>query len=194
MECTLAPPGDYGWAIHVTRRCGLMSNSFDHLLLLGHIAVLRMYMAYCYRPSSVVCRYVCHTSEPCKNGWTDRDAVWVEDSGGPSEPCIRWGSRCPHGKGQFWGKRAAHYKAQGHSAMSCAETQPVKMSFGMLSRVYPRNPRLRWRYRSPMWRDNLRGKGMPPHSRRHSDVKCGKMAEPFVMLFGLWTQVGWRKH
>ena len=24
--------------------------------------------AYCYRPSSVVCRSVCHTSEPCKNG------------------------------------------------------------------------------------------------------------------------------
>jgi len=23
--------------------------------------------AYCYRPSSVVCRSVCHTSEPCKN-------------------------------------------------------------------------------------------------------------------------------
>jgi len=21
---------------------------------------------------------VCHSSEPCKNGWTDRDAVWVE--------------------------------------------------------------------------------------------------------------------
>ena len=30
-----------------------------------------------------------------KNGWTDRDAVWVVDSGGPKEPrirCIRW--RC----------------------------------------------------------------------------------------------------
>jgi len=43
--------------------------------------------AYCYRPSSVVCRSVClsvyHTSEPCKNGWTDRDADWVVDSGGP---------------------------------------------------------------------------------------------------------------
>jgi len=30
------------------------------------------------------CRSVCHTSEPCKNSWTDWDAVWVEDSGGPS--------------------------------------------------------------------------------------------------------------
>jgi len=25
---------------------------------------------------------VCHTSEPCKDGQTDRDAIWVEDSGG----------------------------------------------------------------------------------------------------------------
>jgi len=39
--------------------------------------------AYCYRPCSVVCLSVCHTSEPCKNGWTDRDTVLVEDSGGP---------------------------------------------------------------------------------------------------------------
>jgi len=37
---------------------------------------------YCYRPNSVVCRSVCHNSEPCKNGTTDRDAVWVVDSGG----------------------------------------------------------------------------------------------------------------
>jgi len=43
-----------------------------------------------------VCRSVCHTSEPCKNCCTDRDAVWVEDSGGPREPCIRWGPD-PHG-------------------------------------------------------------------------------------------------
>jgi len=50
---------------------------------------------------------VCHGSEPCKNCWTDRNAVWVEKSGGPKEPCIRWGSRIPHGNGQFW---AAHCK------------------------------------------------------------------------------------
>jgi len=70
---------------------------------LGHIAVICMYvdMAYCYRPSSVVCRSVCDTSEPCKNGWTDQ----VEDSGGPREPCIRWRSRSPMGCGNFLGGR-----------------------------------------------------------------------------------------
>jgi len=61
---------------------------------------------------SVVCRSVglsvgllhSHTSDPCKNGWTDRDAVWVEDSGGPRESCVRW-VQIPHGKGQFWGEK-----------------------------------------------------------------------------------------
>ena len=44
-------------------------------------------MAYCYRPSSVhglsVSLPVCHSSEPCENGSTDRDAVWVADSDWP---------------------------------------------------------------------------------------------------------------
>jgi len=31
-----------------------------------------------------------HIRRPCKNGWTDRDAVWNVNSGGPKEPCIRW--------------------------------------------------------------------------------------------------------
>ena len=38
---------------------------------------------------------VCHTSEPYKNGSTDRDAVWIDDSGGPRKPCIRWGPDPP---------------------------------------------------------------------------------------------------
>ena len=77
--------------------------------------------AYSYRPSSVVCRSVCrsaclsvcHTSEPCKNGCTDRAAVWVEDLGGPGNHVLD-GSRSPHGKGQIFffggGERASHCK------------------------------------------------------------------------------------
>jgi len=49
-------------------------------------------------------RSVCHTSEPCKNGWTDRDSISVEDSRVPTEPRIRWGSRSPMGRGNFAGK------------------------------------------------------------------------------------------
>ena len=37
-----------------------------------------------------VSRSVWQTSQPCKNGWTNRDSVWVEDSGGLREPCVRW--------------------------------------------------------------------------------------------------------
>jgi len=45
MGCTLAPPDEYDWTVHV--------------------------------------RW------PCKNGWTDRDAIWGVDSGEPKEACIR---------------------------------------------------------------------------------------------------------
>jgi len=41
---------------------------------------------------SMVCRSVCHSSEPCKNGLTDRDAIWVEDSNGPKENVLDMGS------------------------------------------------------------------------------------------------------
>jgi len=49
-----------------------------------------------------VSQSVCHSSEPGKNEWTDPDAVWVEDLGGPREPCTRWGSRSPMGKGKIF--------------------------------------------------------------------------------------------
>jgi len=33
--------------------------------------------------------------ELCKNSWTDRYAVWVMETDGLKETCIRWGSRSP---------------------------------------------------------------------------------------------------
>jgi len=44
---------------------------------------------------------VCHSREPWKNGWTDWDVIWVLDSSGLKEPCIRWGFRPPVGIGNF---------------------------------------------------------------------------------------------
>jgi len=44
--------------------------------------------AYCYRLSIKVCQLVCNSREPCKDGWTDWDAVRDLDSGGPKEACI----------------------------------------------------------------------------------------------------------
>jgi len=32
--CTSAPPGEYDWTVRVWRRCGLMSNYFDHSFIL----------------------------------------------------------------------------------------------------------------------------------------------------------------
>jgi len=61
----------------------------------------------CYRPSSVVCLSVRHSTEFCKNGWSDRDAVCVEDSGRPKEPCIRWGPDRPWDEAVSKGKEAA---------------------------------------------------------------------------------------
>ena len=85
----------------------LYCYDFGHFVkyIRPHRSTTHVDTAYCYRPSSVVCLSVYHTSEPCKNSLADRDAVWVEDLGGPKELCITWGSRSPYGKGQFfWGK------------------------------------------------------------------------------------------
>jgi len=49
-------------------------------------------------------RSVFHHHEPCKIGWTDRDAVRGIDSCGPVEPSIRWECRSPVRKGNFEGK------------------------------------------------------------------------------------------
>jgi len=40
--------------------------------------------------------------ELCKNGWTDWDAIWVVDSGGPKEPVVGYGSRLPQAKGAIF--------------------------------------------------------------------------------------------
>ena len=47
-----------------------------------------------------MCLSVDQVREPCKNGRTDRDAVWGTDSRGPKKPCItrRWRSRSRTGR------------------------------------------------------------------------------------------------
>jgi len=59
----------------------------------------------------------------------------------------------------------------------------------------PRKPCTRWGSKSPMGRDNFEGgKGRPTVKYRDTAVTCAKTAEPIDLPFGLWTQVGWRKH
>jgi len=84
-----------------------MSTYFDHLLLLGRIAILRTQM----RP--IVADQVTWSVDlsvtvvsPAKSGGrANRDAVWVEDSGWPTEPWgllagVYWlGIQIPNGEG-----------------------------------------------------------------------------------------------
>jgi len=63
--------------------------------------------AYCYRRSSVVSLSVCHDREPCKNRWTNRDAVWGVDLVGPRNHY--WmGSISPRQGAIMRGKVVAH--------------------------------------------------------------------------------------
>jgi len=72
-----------------------------------HYSTTYLDAPYCYKPSSVVCLSisqsvclsvclsVCHSHEPCKDGWTDRDAIWVVQKR-PNQ------SRCYLGCGLGW--------------------------------------------------------------------------------------------
>jgi len=57
------------------------------IIIRPHRSTTYVDAAYCYRSSSVVCRSVCpcvyHSSEPRKNGCTDRNAVPVVGWDGP---------------------------------------------------------------------------------------------------------------
>jgi len=85
-----------------------------------------------------VCVSVCHTSKPCKNGQTDRDAVWAEDSGGPRKPCIIWGSRSPHGKWQFFNGRCPIVKYRDTLWSFTEMAELIEMLFGSRARMCTR--------------------------------------------------------
>ena len=87
----------------------------------------------------MICRSVCHTGEPCKNGSIDRDAVWVEDSGGSREPCIKLGPDLSMERGNFKGEGWPIVKYM-DTVVTCAKTaEPIEMPFGLCARTGPRN-------------------------------------------------------
>jgi len=67
---------------------------------------------------------VCHDREPCKNRWTDWDAVWVMDS---KEACIRW--RCTLAT-------SSEYDWTVHMRQRCSLF--VKLLWPLVTRFYPR--------------------------------------------------------
>ena len=92
--------------INFTDIVSLISTMCRYNLLLGHISLLcrcglMLQMDLC---GLSVGLSIGHNLllEPCKNNWTDLDAVWALDSGGPRNHVLD-GSRSPHAKGQFWG-------------------------------------------------------------------------------------------
>jgi len=85
--------------------------------------------AYCKVYGHSVCGHL------CKNGWTVQNAVCVVGLSGPKEARIRWGSRSPYAKEQLLGKNMCGCARQ-HSAVSYAKiAKPVKMPFGLWTRV-----------------------------------------------------------
>jgi len=71
-----------------------------------------------------------HCRELCKNGWTNRDVIWVVGSGELKEPRIRWGSRYPYAEEQLLLERR-------RSAVSPAKTAVlIEMPFGLLKKQF----------------------------------------------------------
>jgi len=90
-----------------------------------------------------VCRSVCHTREPCKNGCADQDAIWVKDLGGHKEPFIRWGPD-PWEGAILRGKLHLILKYIGYFVVPCAKTaEPIEMLFGLWAPMGGRN-RVGW--------------------------------------------------
>ena len=87
----------------------------DVEVLLGCIAALRTAMqpTVTHRVAWSVCLLVCHSSEPCKNGWTDRDAVGFRTRVDPRNHVLHGG--CRSGFGLVWvqhGSKSPHVKTQ----------------------------------------------------------------------------------
>ena len=120
--------------------------------------------------------------EPCKNGWTDRDAVWVVDSGRPRKLVLEGGPDHSCKLAIFTGKIMPGH-VRWHSTVGYAK-QPnqskCRLGCGLKELCI----------RSPVWRNNFGTE----HARRHSAVSCAKMAEQIGMPFGLWSRVGPMKH
>ena len=150
MGCTLAPPEEYDWTVHVWRQCNLMSNYFDHLLvshLISNSGIMLCTHILCL---ACVCVFFCL--------WT---IVWgdIDQFNTVFRPhhstmyvdvacCYRWRSMV------CW------LVCQSLKVMSPAKmAEPIKMPFGLWTQLGPRNHILdgRWGVQIPMWRGNFEG-------------------------------------
>ena len=126
-------------------RCDFMSNYFDRLLLLGRIACIAWMrpVATCVlRSVTCVCLCVClrlfvcvclHVGKSCKNGWTDRDAVWRggTDWCGPKKALLHGDQISPTGTGTIKGVCTRHPYENGliQSSRSPDATNATQQAF-----------------------------------------------------------------
>jgi len=132
-----------------------------------------------------------HYGELCKDGWTDRDAVWAVDSGGPRNHVLDVGPDRPKRRGNFWGetsKQHARGHAQRQSSVSCAKmAEPIEISFGLWTRVGPRNHVLDVGTDPPSEEAIFRGKHMPGMPDDTKNVLGGKQKHWRIPGEYYWT-------
>jgi len=101
--------------------------------------------------------------ELCKNGWTNRNAVWVIHSGGPKEACIRWSPDTPFEGAIISGKDMPGH-ARWHYAMSCEKmAEPVDLLFGLWTRVGQRKHKFSRNHQRRIWLNSLSAAAMRPY-------------------------------
>jgi len=175
-------------------------------------------VVYCYRPSSVVWRSVClshcqrrlwerlfkrrfingltylltyllvspaKTAEPIEMPFGLR--TWVS----PENHALDAGPET-HGKWQFSGEGASHWKVQEHSAVICAKTtDTIEMLFGFWPRIAPWNHLLDGHPDSPREGAILGERGA--HCKVQGLAEHKKLNRS-ICHNGLRTRVGQRKH
>jgi len=106
---------------------------------------------------------VCHSSEPCKNGWTDRDAVWVEDSGGQENHVL------DGGPDHEWGEEIFFLGGRGNPSYSIGPLSCELWKNGWTDRYAlwvedldgPKESHIIWGPDPPMGRGNFEGERVP---------------------------------
>jgi len=121
-------------------------RSIRYDLLLRTLRDLSVCLSVC------LCLSIGHNHELCKNGWTDRDAVWSADSDGPKEPCIRWGGIVKYGEYAACGWYCQPYSVGGSSnaASGYQFTAAACLYVSKLLRIWVLSTRVRGPHLSAM--------------------------------------------
>jgi len=146
------------------------------------------------RPLQSIGTFCC---ELCRSGWTGRFAVWVcglgwAERSTSSIVLARW-----HQCAQFqsYSPGGANVPDDILPWAVHKEAEPIDMPFGLRTPIVQRKQKFNCICQvAPMCTISIIFAGRCQYTRRHSAESCAKTAEPIDLPFGLWTQVGGRKH